>query len=69
MLTFGSVGVCTVGLVMIVGILASVFTGRAIQRESGRNVEGWVNEFMGSTSRLVAEALSPKIMVSEWILL
>ena len=49
---------------MIVSIVATVATGEAIQRESSENVNAWVDGFMGSTSRLVAEAIGPKIMVS-----
>ena len=64
MLSFGSIGVLTIVLVMIVGILASYLTGEAIKTESSRNVDAWVDGFMGSTCRLVAEALGPKIMVS-----
>lgn len=64
MLCFGCVATTTIGLVMIVSIVATVATGEAIQRESSENVNAWVDGFMGSTSRLVAEAIGPKIMVS-----
>jgi hypothetical protein len=64
MLSFGSVGVITIVLVMIVSASAARRTGVTIRGESGENVEVWVEGFMGSTARLVAEALSPKIMVS-----
>lgn len=64
MLSFGSIGALTIVLVMVVGIMASHFTGEAIKKESSGNVDAWVSGFMGSTSRLVAEALGPKIMVS-----
>ena len=64
LLTFGTVTSLTILLVMIVSIIAAVATGDAIKDQANVNVEEWVDEYTVSTSRLVAEALSPKIMVS-----
>ena len=64
--SFGSVSSLTILLVMVVSIIASIFTGSVIKKESNINVEQWVDDFMRSTSRYVSEALSPKIMVSEF---
>ena len=65
LLTFGTVTSLTILLVMIVSIIAAVATGNAIKDEANVNVEEWVDGYTVTTSRLVAEALSPKIMVSE----
>jgi len=64
LLTFGTVTSLTILLVMIVSIIAAVATGDAIKDQANVNVEEWVDGYTVSTSRLVAEALSPKIMVS-----
>ena len=65
LLTFGTVTSLTILLVMIVSIIAAVATGNAIKDEANVNVEEWVDGYTVTTSRLVAEALSPKIMVSD----
>ena len=67
LLTFGSVSSLTILLVMIVSIIASITTGNAIKEKSNVNVEEWVDDFTTTTFRFVAEALSPKIMVSALI--
>lgn len=64
LLTFGSVSSLTILLVMIVAIVASVSTGNAVKEKATPRVDEWVQEFVSSTSRYVAQALSPKIMVS-----
>jgi hypothetical protein len=63
LLSFGTTAASTILLVMCVAIVATVLTGEAIKKESTENMDAWVDEFMGSTSRMVAEAISPKIMV------
>ena len=64
LLTFGCVSSMTILLVMVVSIIASIATGNAVKEESNANIERWVDGFTGRMSRYVAEALSPKIMVS-----
>ena len=64
LLTFGSVSSLTIILVMIVAIIASLSTGNAVKDKATVSVEEWVEEFASSTSKYVAQALSPKIMVS-----
>jgi hypothetical protein len=66
MLSFGTVSSLCILLVMIISIIATIGTGTAIKRESSDNVHAWVENFMGSTSRFVAEALSPKLIVSRF---
>lgn len=69
MLTFGSVSTLTILLVMIVSIVATVMTGNYVKSEATPDVEEWVDEFMSSTTRYVAQTLSPKIMVSNNVFL
>ena len=67
LLTFGTVSSLTILLVMIVAIVASIATGNVIKDETNTNVEQWIDDFTVSTSRLVAEALSPMIMPSNLV--
>jgi len=67
MLTFGSVSSLTILLVVMVSIAASNWTGDAIKEESNDNVEEWVGEFTSTTSRFVAEAIAPKIMLTDLV--
>jgi len=60
--TFGTVSSLSILLVMIVSIIAAVYTGNDIKEEANVSVEEWVDSFTITTSRLVAEAVSPLIM-------
>lgn len=64
LLTFGSISSVTILLVVLVSVAALFTTGNVIKKKSNDNFKDWVDELTAGSSRFVAEAISPKLVVS-----